>query len=63
MSDPRLLTVSDALATLKISRSTFYRLLKSGGGPRVLKISKRTLIREASLIAWIAEREASNGKM
>lgn len=61
MNDQRLITVSEALAVLKISRSTFYRLRKSGDGPPIVKLGKRTLIREASLIAWIAKREASNG--
>jgi len=41
-----------------ICRASFYNLLKTGRGPKVLKIGTRILISAEADDAWRAEREA-----
>lgn len=54
-----MLTVSEFCERYRICRRTFYRLLATGEGPRVLKVSKRsTRISEAAAAEWIAARES-----
>ncbi|MGY6282640.1 helix-turn-helix transcriptional regulator [Methylorubrum extorquens] len=41
-----------------LSRSTMYRLINAGRGPRVLKLSERRVgVRRDDLDAWLAGRE------
>ncbi|MBA8912268.1 helix-turn-helix transcriptional regulator [Methylorubrum thiocyanatum] len=41
-----------------LSRSTMYRLINAGRGPRVLKLSERRIgIRRNDLDAWLASRD------
>ena len=40
------------------SRSLFYRLLREGRGPRVLKVGRRTLISQEAAEEWRRRMEA-----
>jgi predicted DNA-binding transcriptional regulator AlpA len=41
-----------------LSRSTMYRLINAGRGPRLLKLSERRVgVRRDDLDAWLASRE------
>ena len=55
----RLLTVNEALEYLRISRPTFYRLIKQGK-IKPVKIGKRTLIDKADLDRLIEESKKDN---
>lgn len=50
-------TVPEFCAVHKISRGTFYNLLKAGKGPKVLKVGSRTLITKESAAEWRRQRE------
>jgi excisionase family DNA binding protein len=48
-----LLTVKEALAYLRISRSTLARHMVQGIGPKVVRIGARTLYRKSDLDDYI----------
>jgi len=50
----RLLSVREACALLGISRSTLYKYIFEGTGPRSVHVGKRRLFRRSDLDAWIA---------
>lgn len=52
-ADSLAFTVEEALAAMRISRSTFYELVKAGSLP-VAKIRGRTLVRRVDLEALLA---------
>jgi predicted DNA-binding transcriptional regulator AlpA len=54
---PSMLSVSAFLADHGLSRSLFYRLVKEGRGPRLTKISRRTLISADAAAEWRARME------
>ena len=41
-----------------ISRGLFYRLLREGRGPRVMKVGRRTLISQEAADAWRRRMES-----
>ena len=41
---PQLLTITEFVRLFRISRRTWYRLVKRGEAPTTIKIGKRTLI-------------------
>ncbi len=45
-------TVDEFCQSHRISRGTFYNLLKDGRGPRVMKIGSRTLISAEAAVDW-----------
>ena len=45
--------VEDVLALSGISRSTFYRAVAAGRGPKITKMGGRTLVRGSDLKAWL----------
>lgn len=47
--DSMALTVKEALATLRISRSTFYRMVEAGE-IKIAKLRGRTLVRRGDLV-------------
>ena len=55
---PEVFDVNSFCASHKISRATFYQLVKSGKGPRLTKIGKRTLISKESAADWRHRMEA-----
>ena len=48
------MTIPEATRELRISRSSLYRLLNSGDGPRVVKIGGRTLVPADEIVGWVA---------
>ena len=56
-SQPSLQSVPAFCADNGVSRSLFYRLVKDGRGPRLTKISRRTLISAESAADWRARME------
>ena len=42
-----------------ISKAFLYKLIKEGKGPRLMKISRRTLISAEAAADWRAQMEAS----
>lgn len=64
MSEPtndRMVSFSDALKIIGISRSTAYRLIKQGLLPEPVKIGALTFFSERELQTWIAEKLAARG--
>jgi len=45
-------SVPEFCAANRISRAFFYKLLKTGQGPSIMKVGRRTLISLESAIAW-----------
>jgi predicted DNA-binding transcriptional regulator AlpA len=59
-SDRGVLRFKTACVEAGLSVSTMRRLIKSGRGPRVLRLSERALgIRRSDLDQWLAGREAT----
>jgi predicted DNA-binding transcriptional regulator AlpA len=49
---PAFISIRDFIQKYGISRSGFYRLVKSGDGPEIVKIGDRTMVSVASLNRW-----------
>jgi hypothetical protein len=45
-------TVDEFCDDNRISRATFYEVLKNGTGPRTFKVGRKTLISAESAAAW-----------
>jgi hypothetical protein len=43
-----------------ISSALFFKLARQGGGPRVMRVGRRTLITKEAAVAWRREREAAS---
>ena len=54
---PSMFSVTAFCADNGLSRSLFYRLLKDGLGPRLTKISRRTLISAEAAAEWRTRME------
>ena len=52
-------TVVEFCEAHRISRATFYNLLKLGHAPRIMRIGTRTLISAEAARDWRLEREAA----
>jgi predicted DNA-binding transcriptional regulator AlpA len=52
-------TVPEFCLQHRISRSLFYKLVKEGHGPRIMKAGKRTLITSEAAEAWRRNSEMS----
>jgi hypothetical protein len=50
-------TIDEFCAAHKISRATFYNLLKIGKAPRVMVVMRRRLISDESAAAWRRQME------
>ena len=57
-----MLSVAAFCAQHSVSRSLFYRLLKDGLGPRLTKVSRRTLISSESAAEWRSRMERETEK-
>jgi predicted DNA-binding transcriptional regulator AlpA len=61
MTEHYVLTVEEFLESHKISRGTFYDLLKRGEGPETITIGRRRLIPIEAAAAW-RKRLAKRGQ-
>jgi hypothetical protein len=52
-------TVDEFCHAHRISRGTFYNLLKTGCGPSIMKVGARTLISGEAAAAWRRRMESS----
>lgn len=50
--DANALTVDEFCRSHRISRGTFYNLLKENRGPRVMKVGTRTLVSAEAAADW-----------
>ena len=48
-------TIPEATRELRISKSSLYRLLNRGDGPRVVKVGGRTLVPADEMAAWVSK--------
>jgi excisionase family DNA binding protein len=46
------MSVDEVCEAAGVSRSFFYKLLKNGGGPRTVKLGRRTLIPRSEFERW-----------
>jgi predicted DNA-binding transcriptional regulator AlpA len=51
-----LKTIPEITRELRISRSSLYRLLNRGDGPRVVKVGGKSFIPADELAGWLATR-------
>lgn len=56
-SRTQLLTVPEFLRAARISRSTFYLLLRQGEGPPITKLGGRTFVAAAAAEEWLRSRQ------
>lgn len=54
-----IFTVTEFCKNAKLSKATFYLLLKEGKAPTIIKVGKRTLISRKAFEKWIADLEAA----
>jgi hypothetical protein len=52
-------TVDEFCHAHRISRGTFYNLLKTGHGPCIMKVGSRTLISAEAAVVWRRQMEHS----
>lgn len=57
-----VMTVDEFCQSHRISRGTFYNLLKDGRGPVVMKIGSGTRVSEEAAAAWRRRMEAEAGQ-
>ncbi len=50
--NPNALSVKQFCSSFGICRANFYNILKSGNGPTVMKVGRRTLISVAAAEDW-----------
>ena len=55
-----LLTIAEAADTVCISRRHLQALLQQRGGPAVIRLGRRVIIRREALLAWLVSRETSH---
>ena len=52
MSINKTQTINDFCESNKISRSMFYKLLRQGKGPRLMKVGRKRLVTPEAAAAW-----------
>jgi excisionase family DNA binding protein len=57
---PRLLTVSDVAEWLRTTRKAVYAMAERGQLPGIVRIGRRVLFEEDSLVGWLLERRAAS---
>jgi predicted DNA-binding transcriptional regulator AlpA len=53
-AEPDLITLQQLFTRFSISKSTWYRLAKSGGAPPIVKVGRRTLVPLREAREWVA---------
>ena len=56
-------TVDEFCHSHRISRGTFYNLLKIGRGPSIMKVGARTLVSAEAAADWRRKMEASTAQI
>lgn len=59
-SGAEVLSINEFCASHRISRATFYNLVKAGQGPILMKVGTRSLISREAATDWRREREKAN---
>jgi predicted DNA-binding transcriptional regulator AlpA len=57
LAERQAFTIEEFCKAYGISRALYYKLLKSGQGPRIAKIGSKTLISGESAAEWLRARE------
>lgn len=52
-----LYTTKEFCAISKMSKATFYRLLKNGIAPKIIRLENKILISKEAIKEWIKQRE------
>jgi predicted DNA-binding transcriptional regulator AlpA len=55
-AEPDLITLQQLFTRFAISKSTWYRLAKSGDAPPIVKLGRRTLVPLREAREWVAAR-------
>jgi predicted DNA-binding transcriptional regulator AlpA len=56
----RAFTIEEFCKSYGISRALYYKLLKTGNGPRIAKIGSKTLIGDEAANEWLRAREVAS---
>jgi excisionase family DNA binding protein len=59
---PPLLTVTEVAAALRTTRKAVYALIQRGHLPGVVRLQRRILVRQASLVEWLHEKGAPSSE-
>lgn len=59
----RLLTQTQVLDRIPVTRGTLYHWRKAGTFPLPIRIGNRTMWRESAITEWIAAREAESQRV
>jgi excisionase family DNA binding protein len=52
----RIYTVREFLGAYSLSRTTFYRLLRAGKGPTLMRIGRRVLVPADAAEEWVSRQ-------
>lgn len=52
-------TIAEFCRVHHICRATFYKMMREGSGPRILRIRRRVLITPEAVEDWRRQREAA----
>ena len=55
-------TIEEFCKSHRISRGTFYNLLKAGHGPSIMKVGSRTLVSAEAAADWRRKVEATTAQ-
>ncbi len=58
VSVPCLLTVDEVAAALRTTRKAVYAMIERGYLPGLVRVRRRILVRQASLLQWLKEKGA-----
>ena len=53
---PALLTPTEVAASLRTSRKAIYAMIERGQLPGIVRIGRRVLVREDSLLDWLGQK-------
>lgn len=51
--------LADFASAVGLSRAYLYKLIRTGRGPRVVKVGNKSFIRTADGLAWLAAQQAA----
>jgi excisionase family DNA binding protein len=59
-SSIEILTIKEAADSIRVSRRHLQKLMAEGGGPPVISLGRRKVIRREALQRWLENRETAN---